>query len=58
MLSILQNFTINTQPPELNMRLFVPNQFTGVYYGNRSSFDAISKKPYIYEVHMRHTLTS
>lgn len=40
-LSVLQNFTSNTQPPELNMRLFVPNQFTGVYYGNRSQFDAV-----------------
>ncbi|KAF2028066.1 FAD-binding domain-containing protein [Setomelanomma holmii] len=41
MLSVLQNFTQTTQPPELNMRLFVPNQFTGVYYGNRSEFDKI-----------------
>jgi hypothetical protein len=41
MLTILQNFTINTQPAELNMRLFVPNQLTGVYYGNRSSFDSV-----------------
>jgi hypothetical protein len=41
-LSILQDFTINFQPPELNMRLFVGrNQFTGVYYGNRSDYDAL-----------------
>jgi hypothetical protein len=41
MLSVLQNFTTYDQPPELNMRLFVPNQLTGVYYGNRSSFDTV-----------------
>tara|TARA_R110002003_G_scaffold44_19_gene3430 strand:+ start:8947 stop:9771 length:825 start_codon:yes stop_codon:yes gene_type:complete len=41
MLSILQDFTIHTQPPELNMRLFLPSQFTGVYYGNRSDFDRV-----------------
>jgi hypothetical protein len=40
-LGVLQNFTINSQPPELNMRLFVPNQFTGVFYGNRSDYDKI-----------------
>jgi hypothetical protein len=41
-LSTLQNFTINTQPPELNMRLFVGrNQFTGVYYGNRTEYDKL-----------------
>jgi hypothetical protein len=41
MLGILQNFTLRTQPPELNMRLFVPNQLTGVYYGNRTEFDKL-----------------
>ncbi|KAH7077746.1 hypothetical protein BKA63DRAFT_542092 [Paraphoma chrysanthemicola] len=41
MLSVFQDFTIHTQPPELNMRLFLPNQFTGVYYGNRSEFDKV-----------------
>jgi hypothetical protein len=41
-LGILQNFTMNTQPPELNMRLFVGrNQFTGVYYGNRTEYDKL-----------------
>jgi FAD/FMN-containing dehydrogenase len=41
-LSTLQDFTINTQPPELNMRLFVGrNQFTGVYYGNRTEYDKL-----------------
>jgi hypothetical protein len=43
-LSILQDFTIHTQPPELNMRLFVGrNQLTGVYYGNRTEYDKIMK---------------
>jgi len=41
MLSVLQNFTMHNQPPELNMRLFLPNQLTGVYYGNRSAFDVL-----------------
>ncbi|KAF2852363.1 Glucooligosaccharide oxidase [Plenodomus tracheiphilus IPT5] len=40
-LTILQNFSIYNQPPELNMRWFLGQQLTGVYYGNRSSFDAI-----------------
>ncbi|KAI4700798.1 hypothetical protein J4E81_003762 [Alternaria sp. BMP 2799] len=40
-LTVLQNFTIHDQPPELNMRMFLPNQLTGVYYGNRSAFDTI-----------------
>jgi hypothetical protein len=40
-LSVLQNFTINEQPMELNMRTFVPKQLTGVYYGNRTRFDAL-----------------
>lgn len=41
-LGILQDFSKNTQPPELNMRLFVGrNQLMGVYYGNRSEFDKV-----------------
>ncbi|OAL00483.1 FAD-binding domain-containing protein [Phaeosphaeriaceae sp. SRC1lsM3a] len=41
-LSTLQDFTINTQPPELNMRIFVGrNQLTGVYYGNRTEYDKL-----------------
>jgi hypothetical protein len=41
-LSVLQNFTRDTQPPELNMRLFVGrNQFTGVYYGSRTEYDKL-----------------
>ncbi|KAL1799930.1 hypothetical protein ACET3X_000272 [Alternaria dauci] len=40
-LTVLQNFTMHDQPPELNMRMFLPNQLTGVYYGNRTSFDTI-----------------
>jgi FAD/FMN-containing dehydrogenase len=41
-LGILQDFTIRTQPPELNMRLFVGrNQLTGVYYGSRAEYDKI-----------------
>ena len=32
---------MHSQPPELNMRLFVPSQLTGVYYGNRTEFDRI-----------------
>jgi len=41
-LSTLQDFAINTQPPELNMRIFVGrNQFTGVYYGNRTEYDKL-----------------
>lgn len=43
MLSALQNFTRNTQPPELNMRLFLSafTTFSGVYYGNRTDFDKL-----------------
>ncbi|RAR07920.1 glucooligosaccharide oxidase [Stemphylium lycopersici] len=41
MLSALQNFTMHDQPPELNMRMFLPRQLTGVYYGNRSTYDTI-----------------
>lgn len=41
-LTTLQDFTINTQPPELNMRIFVGrNQLTGVYYGNRTEYDKL-----------------
>lgn len=40
-LAVLQNFTTYSQPPELNMRWFLPNQLTGVYYGNRSEFDRV-----------------
>lgn len=40
-LTELQNFTINDQPSELNMRYFMGGQLTGVYYGNRSSYDAV-----------------
>ncbi|CAG5149881.1 uncharacterized protein ALTATR162_LOCUS2478 [Alternaria atra] len=40
-LTVLQDFTTHDQPPELNMRMFLPNQLTGVYYGNRTSFDTI-----------------
>ena len=32
---------MHNQPAELNMRMFLPNQLTGVYYGNRTSFDTI-----------------
>ncbi|KAH8732342.1 hypothetical protein GQ44DRAFT_745576 [Phaeosphaeriaceae sp. PMI808] len=41
-LSILQDFSKTTQPPELNMRLFVgQNQLLGVYYGSRTEFDKV-----------------
>jgi hypothetical protein len=40
-LTILQNFTINSQPPELNMRWFLQRELTGVFYGPRSQYDAI-----------------
>lgn len=40
-LSILQNFTMHNQTAELNMRLFLPSQLTGVYYGNRTEYDRI-----------------
>jgi hypothetical protein len=42
-LTALQNFTRNSQPPELNMRLFLSafTTFSGVYYGTRADFDKI-----------------
>ncbi|KAF2473411.1 FAD-binding domain-containing protein [Lindgomyces ingoldianus] len=42
-LTALQDFTRNSQPPELNMRLFLSSftTFSGVYYGSRSDFDKI-----------------
>jgi hypothetical protein len=41
-LAILQNFTLYDQPPELNMRLFLNSgQLTGVYYGNKTAYNAI-----------------
>lgn len=42
-LTALQDFTRNTQPPELNMRLFLSGftTFSGVYYGSRSDFDKL-----------------
>jgi len=43
MISALQDFTRNTQPPELNMRLFLSgfSTFSGVYYGTRADFDKL-----------------
>ncbi|EOA82713.1 uncharacterized protein SETTUDRAFT_173389 [Exserohilum turcica Et28A] len=41
MLSVLQDFSIHDQPAELDMRLFVPKQLTGVYHGSRANFDKI-----------------
>ncbi|ORY14324.1 glucooligosaccharide oxidase [Clohesyomyces aquaticus] len=43
MLTALQDFTINSQPDNLNMRLFLASQTTlsGVYYGSRSDFDKV-----------------
>jgi hypothetical protein len=42
-LTALQNFTINSQPPELNMRLFLSGftTFSGVYYGTRADYDKL-----------------
>lgn len=42
-LTALQDFTRNSQPPELNMRLFLSafTTFSGVYYGTRADFDKI-----------------
>ncbi|KAI2474554.1 Glucooligosaccharide oxidase [Pyrenophora tritici-repentis] len=37
----LQDFSINDQPAELDMRMFLPKQLTGVYHGNRSEFDKV-----------------
>ncbi|KAJ4305528.1 hypothetical protein N0V90_001059 [Kalmusia sp. IMI 367209] len=43
MLTALQDFTRNSQPPELNMRLFLSGftTFSGVYYGSRADFDKV-----------------
>jgi hypothetical protein len=35
-LATLQNFTMTSQPAELNMRWFLPQELSGVYYGNRT----------------------
>jgi hypothetical protein len=42
-ITALQDFTRNSQPKELNMRLFLSGftTFSGVYYGTRSDFDKI-----------------
>jgi hypothetical protein len=42
-LNALQDFTRTTQPPELNMRLFLSGftTFSGVYYGSRADFDKL-----------------
>lgn len=42
-LTALQNFTMNSQPPELNMRLFLSGftTFSGVYYGTRADYDKL-----------------
>ena len=42
-LKALQDFTRDTQPPELNMRLFLASYTTlsGVYYGSQANFNAI-----------------
>jgi hypothetical protein len=42
-INAMQDFTINRQPPELNMRLFLSSftTFSGVYYGTRADFDKI-----------------
>lgn len=42
-LTALQDFTRNSQPPELNMRLFLSGftTFSGVYYGSRADYDKI-----------------
>ncbi|RMZ71685.1 glucooligosaccharide oxidase [Pyrenophora seminiperda CCB06] len=39
--TVLQNFTLYDQPAELDMRMFLPRQLTGVYHGNRTTFDKI-----------------
>jgi hypothetical protein len=43
MLTALQDFTRNSQPPELNMRLFIArfSTFSGVYFGTRANFDKV-----------------
>ncbi|KAF2445242.1 Glucooligosaccharide oxidase [Karstenula rhodostoma CBS 690.94] len=42
-LTALQDFTRNSQPPELNMRLFLSGftTFSGVYYGTRADYDKL-----------------
>jgi FAD/FMN-containing dehydrogenase len=42
-ITALQDFTRNSQPPELNMRLFLSafTTFSGVYYGSRADFDKV-----------------
>ncbi|KAF2178794.1 Glucooligosaccharide oxidase [Zopfia rhizophila CBS 207.26] len=42
-LTAIQDFTRNAQPPELNMRLFLSafTTFSGVYYGSRADFDKV-----------------
>ncbi|KAF2280099.1 FAD-binding domain-containing protein [Westerdykella ornata] len=42
-ITALQDFTRNSQPPELNMRLFLSafTTFSGVYYGTRANFDKV-----------------
>ncbi|CAE7214923.1 hypothetical protein CFE70_009852 [Pyrenophora teres f. teres 0-1] len=39
--TVLQDFSINDQPADLDMRLFIPRQLTGVYHGSRADFDKI-----------------
>lgn len=43
MLTALQNFSRNSQPKELNMRMFISPMpsLTGVYFGTRADFDKI-----------------
>ena len=40
-LTVLQDFSIHDQPPELDMRMFLPSELTGVYHGNRTQFDQV-----------------
>lgn len=42
-LTVLQDFTQNSQPPELNMRFFLAGGTTlsGVYYGSRADYDKL-----------------
>ncbi|KAI2603613.1 putative glucooligosaccharide oxidase [Hypoxylon sp. NC1633] len=42
-LDALEDYVMNTMPPELNMRLYVTRQFTqleGIYQGNKTSLEA------------------
>jgi FAD/FMN-containing dehydrogenase len=43
MITALQDFSRNTQPPEMNMRLFLASfpTLSGVYYGSRADFDKV-----------------